>query len=229
VSATPAYVFGADLFRFLEGLKRHNDRSWFDANKERYLREVRTPSLRFIEAFGPRLRRISRSFVADPRPVGGSLFRIHRDIRFARDKSPYKTHVGMHFSHRAASGDAHAPGFYLHLEPGGCFAAAGLWHPDGETAAKVRRAIAARPAAWRAVRRRVGTLEGDALVRPPRGFDPDHPFIEDLKRRDFIVSRDLGERDVLGPRFLDRFAAECRAMSPLVRFLTEAIGLAYLP
>ncbi len=225
-SASPVR-FTPELFRFLAGLKRHNNRVWFEANRERYLRDVRVPCLRFIEAFGPRLRAISRSFVADPRPVGGSLFRIHRDIRFSKDKSPYKTHVGMDFLHHAASGDAHAPGFYLHLEPGGCFAAAGVWHPDGEAVGKVRRAIAARPAAWRAVRRRVGMLEGDALVRPPRGFDPDHPFIEDIKRRDFVVSRDLETREVLGPRFPDRFASVCRAMSPLVRFLTEAIGLPY--
>ena len=83
--------------------------------------------------------------MADPRPSGGSLFRIYRDTRFSKDKSPYKTHAGMYFPVRGGK-DVHTPGFYLHLEPGACFAAAGLWHPDAAALAKVREAIVARPA-----------------------------------------------------------------------------------
>jgi uncharacterized protein (TIGR02453 family) len=95
------------LFRFFSELARHNDRAWFEDNKARYVEEVRDPLLRFVEKFGPRLARISLHMTADPRPVGGSLFRIHRDTRFARDKSPYKTHAGLSFRH-AAGRDVHA-------------------------------------------------------------------------------------------------------------------------
>lgn len=154
--------FTPELFRFLRELKRNNTREWFLANKERYEVFVRAPFLRFVGDFGPLLRRISPQFVADPRPVGGSLFRIYRDTRFSKDKRPYKTQVAAHFPHGAAGKDVHAPGFYLHLEPGGCFAAAGLWHPDPPALAEVRDAIVERPAAWRAVLRRGLAIEGGA-------------------------------------------------------------------
>ncbi len=99
-------------FRFFDELARNNNRAWFDANKQRYIEEVRDPLVRLIEAFGPRLARISAHMVADPRPVGGSLFRIYRDTRFSKDKRPYKTHAGLSFRH-ADGRDVHAPVFYL--------------------------------------------------------------------------------------------------------------------
>ena len=109
--------FRPELFAFLRDLKANNDRVWFARNKERYENDVRGPALDFVADFAPHLEKISPHFVADPRPSGGSLFRIHRDTRFSKDKSPYKPYVGMRFSHEAAK-DAHAPGFYLHLAPG---------------------------------------------------------------------------------------------------------------
>ena len=117
------------LFDFLRDLRDNNDREWFAANKGRYVTDVRDPMLGFIADFAAPLAEISPHFVADPRANGGSLFRIYRDTRFSRDKTPYKTNVGAHFRH-AAGKDAHAPGFYLHLEPGMCFAACGVWRPD---------------------------------------------------------------------------------------------------
>ena len=90
--------FTPRLFDFLRELKANNSRDWFLAHKSAYEFDAREPMLRFIEDFGPRLRRISKHYLADPRPVGGSMFRIHRDVRFSRDKSPYKTHVAAHFT-----------------------------------------------------------------------------------------------------------------------------------
>ena len=115
-------------FEFLRDIAVHNDRDWFNANKQRYHDDVRDPLLRFVEGFAPRLAKINKNMLADPRPVGGSLFRIYRDTRFAKDKSPYKTHAGITFRH-VDGRDVHGPIFYLHLEPGSVFAAAGLWHP----------------------------------------------------------------------------------------------------
>src|SRR5262245_56455949 len=129
--------FDTALFAFLEALHSNNNREWFQAHKQRYEREVRDPMLRFIGDFGPRLWQISRRFVADARPNGHSLFRIHRDVRFAQDKRPYKTNAGAHFRHEAGR-DAHAPGFYLHLEPGMVFIASGVWHPARPHLTKIR-------------------------------------------------------------------------------------------
>src|SRR4051794_36073157 len=114
--------FSPDLFAFLRELAANNDREWFAANKARYVAEVQEPALAFVEDVGMRLPQVSRHFVADTRTVGGSVFRIYRDTRFAKDKTPYKTHTGIQFRH-ARSRDVHAPGFYLHLEPGSVFMA----------------------------------------------------------------------------------------------------------
>jgi uncharacterized protein (TIGR02453 family) len=169
--------------------------------------------------------------VADPPSSGGSMFRIYRDVRFSPDKRPCKTHVAARFSH-VMSRDVHAPGFYLHLEPSGVFSAAGIWHPDPATLARIRDFIVKHPAQWReAINdpkfRQFCTLEGDMLSRPPKGYDPGHPLIDDLKRKDFIAVTKLGLTDPLSPLFVDRFAAACIAASPLMRFLTKALGLQF--
>src|SRR6185369_3813459 len=109
----PSLMFTRAAFAFLRELRDHNDREWFAANKQRYEKVVRDPALQFIAGFGPRLHKISPHLVADPRPVGGSMFRIYRDTRFSRDKSPYKTHLGIHFFHEKAKAAASVPGFYL--------------------------------------------------------------------------------------------------------------------
>ena len=138
----------------------------------------------FVTIFSGPLRRISQRFVADPRPSGGSMFRIYRDTRFARDKSPYKTHIGLQFRHERAK-DVHAPGFYLHLEPGNVFVGAGIWHPDTKTQRAIRQAIVDDPTGWKRATRgrkfgKTHALVGDSLKRPPRDFDAEHPLVEDL-------------------------------------------------
>jgi len=216
-------LFRPELFDFLRQLKRHNNREWFARNKQRYEEAVRDPALVFIASFGPHLRKFSPHFVADPRPTRGSLFRIYRDTRFSADKTPFKTHVGIHFSHTSGK-DAHAPVFYLHLEPENCFAAAGVWHPDNAALTRIRMAVVAEPERWAKVRRNL-ELEGDSLKNPPRGFDPHHRFIEDIRRKDFVASVAFAEPQVCGPRFMGEFAAACRTMLPLVEFTTRALGL----
>jgi uncharacterized protein (TIGR02453 family) len=219
--------FGPELFGFLRDLKANNDRGWFNANKERYEREVRNPALDFVEDFAPYLEEISPHFVADARPSGGSLFRIHRDTRFSKDKSPYKPYTGIQFRHELGK-DAHAPGFYLHLEPGSVFAGAGIWHPDQPTLLRIREAIAHDPDGWRAATGGESfRLAGDSLKRAPAGFDPEHPLIEDLKRKDFIGVVTLTEKEVCAHGFVERFARTCRDASPLVRFLCAAVDAPY--
>lgn len=217
--------FSPELFDFLRQLKRRNNREWFNRNKSRYLEHVQEPALAFISAFAPHLAELSGHFVADSRPTRGSLFRIYRDTRFAADKRPYKTHIGIHFSHEKGK-DAHAPVFYLHLEPENCFAAAGVWHPDTPALLKIRNAIVSNPDQWKTVRKKV-ELEGETLKRPPRGFDPKHPLIEDLKFKDYVASVALSEKQLCGDKLLRDFTKACKDMAPLVEFTTLALGLKF--
>ena len=117
--------FTPGTFEFLEELEENNNRPWFEQNKSRYEEELKGPALRFIEDFEGRLVKISPHFHAGRR----SLFRIHRDTRFSKDKSPYKTYAGMQFRHEAAGNDVHAPGFYLHIQPGHSGVGCGVWRP----------------------------------------------------------------------------------------------------
>jgi uncharacterized protein (TIGR02453 family) len=229
---TKSAHFTPELFRFLRELARNNDRTWFADNRERYHEHVRDPMLRFIEDVGPPLGRISRAFLADPSLQGGSMFRIHRDVRFSKDKSPYKTAASAQFRHRKGR-DVHAPGFYVHLEPGSVFAGAGIWRPDGPSLARIRGAIVGDPARWK---RLVGTkafkdgtlrLAGDALKRAPRGYDSEHPLIDDLRRKDFVTVTDLDEKTACAPDFLERYIDSCRKAGPFVRYLNESLDLAW--
>ncbi len=217
--------FTASLFQFLVDLRFNNNREWFQANKKRYESEVRDPMLRFIADVGPHLETVSKRFVADPRPRGGSLFRIYRDVRFSKDKSPYKTNVGAHFRHEVGR-DVHAPGFYLHLEPGQVFVAGGVWHPSGSALTKIRDAIVEHPKAWKqATSSNTLTLGGESLKRPPKGYESDHPLIEDLKRKDFIAHVELTEEQACAPDFMDVFTQTCHTFAPLNKFLTTALEL----
>jgi uncharacterized protein (TIGR02453 family) len=162
---------------------------------------------------------------ADPRYSRGSLFRIYRDTRFSGDKRPYKTHMAMRFSHRGK--DVHSPGFYLHLEPGACFAACGLWHPEAPTLLKVRTAIVSQPEEWRPVRKLLNWDDASRLSRAPRGFPADHEFVEDLKLRDLGTALDLTDEQICSPKFMSIFAESCRKMSPVAAFLSRAVGLKF--
>lgn len=229
MSKTP--YFSPALFKFLNRLKKNNRREWFEDNKESYLSDVRDPMLRFISDFAPRLAEISPHFLADPRPVGGSLFRIYRDTRFSKDKSPYKIMAAAQFRHEEAK-DVHAPGFYLHLEPSNIFVGTGLWHPDNPTLTKIRDAIVEDTAGWKRILSRAAfkknwALGGDSLRNPPRGYDSKHPLVEDLKRKDFISMRTFKEEDVCSEDFLARFHRACKQAAPFVEFLTRAVGLRF--
>ncbi|MDH3744228.1 MAG: DUF2461 domain-containing protein [Acidobacteriota bacterium] len=228
-SATPH--FQPALFKFLRELKENNNREWFEANKSRYEADVKERAQQFISDFGPRLAKISPHFNADPRPNRGSMFRIYRDVRFSKDKSPYKTAVGIQFRHKAGK-DAHAPGFYLHLQPGALFVGVGIWRPDGPSLKRIRDAIVSDPAGWKRVKRgkpfrSYFELEGDTLKRPPKGYDPEHPLIDDLKRKDFIAGNHITQRQAVSPDFLDEFTTRCRGGAPFVRYLAKAVSVAF--
>jgi uncharacterized protein (TIGR02453 family) len=221
--------FTDDLFRFLDELRQHNNRDWFQQNKQRYETSVRGPFISFIGDLGGPLKKINPHMIADPRPVGGSMMRIYRDIRFSRDKTPYKTSVAAHFWDSRGKEGA-TPAYYLHLESGHSLIGAGIWRPEPGALKKIRDAIVADGRRWRRVTsgadfRSTCGMAGESLKRPPLGYDPQHPMIEDIKRKDFATSSLLDDRQVCGVDFMKCVLDAFRASAPFVQFLSDAIGL----
>ena len=219
--------FGPDVFKFLTELELNNNRAWFERNKGRFEAEIKAPALRFIEAMGPRLARLSKHVVADPRPVGGSLYRIYRDTRFSKDKSPYKTWVGMHFSHDRSNKEENLPGFAFVIYPGECGVSSGIWHPTPPAAKKIRDAIVASPADWGKLVSKGLKVQGDAYVRVPAGYDPNHRYADALRQKDFYARKAIPDRVITSASLGDEFEAACRELDPLNRFLAKAISVPY--
>jgi len=224
---------------FLRALRKHNRRDWFEANRATFEREIKTPLKALVEELDVRFATLAPEFVGDPK---SSLFRIYRDIRFSKDKSPYKTHAAFWIFHRApgrgvgqtVDGGA---GFYFHLEPGASLVAAGLWMPPRPKLQLVRDAIADDVASWESVAlakpfvRRFGGLTEDdpgaMLKRLPRGYAPGHPAERWLRFNSFTVSRALSNAEVLSPKVASAVMKDYAAMLPMVRWLNRALG--FLP
>ncbi len=223
--------FTQKTFDFLSRLAANNSRDWFLENKPVYEGTIRIPALNFITDFANELAIISPHFTALPKKVGGSLMRVNRDIRFGKDKRPYKTNIGIQFRHEVGK-DIHAPGFYLHIENGECFVGVGIWRPDSNTLGKIRDAIVDKSDAWIAVREdknfnRHFVLEGGALKNAPRGYVKDHPLIEDLKRKDFIAIASLSEKEVTSKKLLSLVTERFSQATPLMRYLCKALELRF--
>ncbi|MGR8946645.1 MAG: DUF2461 domain-containing protein [Gammaproteobacteria bacterium] len=212
---------------FLKKLARNNNREWFNKNKQNYEESVREPALAFIEAMQPELEKISPHFRAIPKKVGGSLMRVYRDTRFAKDKTPYKTNIGIQFRH-ALGKDVHAPGYYLHIAPDGCFFGVGIWRPESKILNKIREFIADNPNAWQqAIKnnafKKYFELHGESLIRPPRGYPADHPLIEDLKRKDFIAFSYFDANDIQQKNFPKIAGKTFAKATPLMSYLCMAV------
>lgn len=222
--------FPKEMFRFLTDLSANNSREWFNNNKDRYENFVVEPVTRFIEAVGEFLPAISDAYIADTRRNGGSMFRIYRDTRFSRDKRPYKENVGCQFRHTAGK-NAHAPGFYVHLAPGEVFFGGGIWKPDNNALDKIRSHIAGNPEQWSSVIKDTafsnyfGKLQGEGLKRPPRGFDPGNPHIEDLKRKSYFAFRHVKPQSALKPAFIIEVEKAFATAMPLMHFITSGLEI----
>lgn len=218
-----------DFFAFFNELHFNNERPWFETNKDRYKFSVVEPLSALIAAIGARMPKLSKHIVCDPRPNGGSMFRIYRDTRFSKDKSPYKTNAGVHFRH-ALGKDAHAPGFYMHFAPKEVFFGGGLWMPDADDLAKIRHTIADKAKEWEKLKvalaeaKRFDGIEGEALARPPKGFDAGHRSIEDIKRKSFYVMHKSTEKTAQSPKLVDEAMEAFSAAKPLMTFLCKATG-----
>ena len=225
--ATP--YFSPSTFKFLSQLALSNTRGWFEEHKSEYEQLVREPSLALIRDFAPRLRKISKHFVAVDKKVGGSLMRVQRDVRFSKDKSPYKTNIGIQFRH-AVGKDVHAPGLYLHISPDECFLGSGIWHPEPAVLERIRARILEKPAAWKKAAhatsfRALYHLGGDSLKRPPRGVALEHPLVEDLMRKDHIASMPLTPKQVTSSQLLGVLETSFGMSKPYLKFLCSALEL----
>ncbi len=223
--------FSAATFRFQRDLAANNNREWFAANKARYENVLRDPFLRLITDMQAPLAKISKHFRADPRPQGGSLFRIYRDTRFANDKKPYKTWAGARFAHERRR-ELEAPSFYLHIHPRDCFAGGGLWHPEAPTLKTIREFLADNPAAWKkaarsAPFRRRFEFWGERLSRPPRGFDPEHELIEDIKRKSFAAGASIADSIVTSDELLPAVVDTFKRIAPMIDYLCASLELEF--
>lgn len=224
--------FPKEMFQFLDELASNNNRDWFNANKDRYRSAVVTPVGDFIEAIRPKIEKISPHYIVDSRPHGGSMFRIYRDTRFSKDKTPYKEHVGCQFRHEAGK-DAHAPGFYVHLATDEILFGGGVWNPPSPVLGKIRDSIVDNANSWKIIKtnktfiKRFNGIRGDGLKRPPRGYDPEHQHIEDLKRKTFFAMQPASLELAMSPEFITEVTRAFKAASPLMEFLTTSLELPY--
>jgi len=231
MTATRYATFKPETIKFLRELKKNNNRAWFSENKPRYEEDVLDVALNFIQSMHDPLNAFAPHFTAIPKRMGGSLMRVYRDTRFSKNKTPYKTNIGIQFRHEQAK-DVHAPGFYLHIDPDEVFLAVGLWRPEATALAAIRDRISVKQAEWLRARddkvfKRHFSLGGQSLTRPPRGFDKEHPLIEDLKRKDFIAVKSMNLSEATQPRFQQKVETAFKSATPLMQFLCKAVGVPY--
>jgi uncharacterized protein (TIGR02453 family) len=231
MAATRYASFKPESIKFLRELQSNNNRDWFNENKPRYEEDVLDVALNFIQSMHDPLQEFAPHFTAIPKRMGGSLMRVYRDTRFSKNKTPYKTNIGIQFRHEQAK-DVHAPGFYVHIAPDEVFLGVGLWRPDSTALAAIRDRISVKQAEWLRARddksfKQHFHLGGESLTRPPRGFDKDHPLIEDIKRKDFIAAKNMELDEATQPRFQQKVETAFKTGIPLMQFLCKAVGVPY--
>jgi uncharacterized protein (TIGR02453 family) len=224
--------FSERSLKYMRALAKHNDREWFLTHKQDYELHVRGPFLALLTDLQPALREVSEHYRADPKTVGGSLFRIHRDTRFSNNKAPYKEWQGARLFH-ARSKEVEAPSFYIHLQPGNCFIAAGLWHPEPETLRRIRHFIVDNPGSWanaahaKTFRKRFDLDDSEMLVRPPRGYPTDFVHLDDLRRKNHVALRMIDDATMTGPRLLAVLAKDLQQLGPFMDYMCAALDLEF--
>lgn len=228
----PRYAkFELETLAFLDELLVNNNREWFKENKTRYEEQVLDVALRFIQSMQDPLAVIAPHFVAQATRIGGSLMRVYRDTRFSKNKTPYKTNIGIQFRHEQAK-NVHSPGYYVHIDPNQIFVGVGMWRPESDALRGIRERISTHSPEWKRVIsdrkfRRHFDLSGESLKRPPRGFDKDHEFIDDIKRKSFLGINELQRSDALSPQFQKTVETSFKAAEPFMCFLCKSVGVPF--
>jgi len=231
LAASRYACFTPETIGFLNELKKNNNREWFKENKPRYEELVLDVALRFIQSMQDPLEKIAPHFTVIPKRMGGSLMRVYRDTRYAKDKTPYKTNIGIQFRHEQAK-DVHSPGYYVHIDTEQIFLGVGMWRPDSDPLFRIRQRIVDKEAEWLRASQdkkfsRHFKLGGQTLSRAPRGFDKDHPLLSDIKRKDFIAIKNMDLGAATHPKFQQKVEVAFRAGEPYMRFLCKAVGVPF--
>jgi uncharacterized protein (TIGR02453 family) len=220
----PFSGFPREGLSFLRKLKKNNNRPWFQKHKQEFEEVVRFPMQCLVASLGAEMSHDAPDIEFNPKR---SIFRIYRDVRFSRNKSPYKTHIAASFQPRGRKGGEESPGLYLHIEPGQVFIGAGLYMPNGDQLKAIRNAIVKDPGTFleiirnRRFKKEFGGIQGDRLQKAPLGFPKDHPMIEHLRNKQFFVGKELEDAVSLKPGFVDQVAGYFRISLPLVRWLVN--------
>jgi uncharacterized protein (TIGR02453 family) len=218
-------TFPKEGLQFLRSLKRNNNREWFQSHKTIYETHVKKPMTELIEAMATEFQRFAPEMIASSKV---SAYRIYRDTRFSKDKSPYKTHVAAVFP-RADLGKHQGAGFYLHIDSTEVLIGGGLYMVMPEDLQVVRNHIAENPKAFKRIvksaqfRKLFDAISGEQLTRVPRGFPADHPAAEYLRYKQFLAGRTFEAKTATSPRFHKLIVETFRGILPLVRFLNEPI------
>jgi uncharacterized protein (TIGR02453 family) len=210
------------VFAFLKNIKKHNNRVWFNANKEVYL-EQNTAIVNFADVL---IARMNQHDKIETRSGKKAVFRIYRDVRFSKDKSPYKSHFGMHLS-RATK--LLRGGYYLHIEPGKCFVGGGFWDPSPDDLKHIREQIALDPKPLRDIiksksfKKNFKELQGEKLVFAPKGYEKDHPAADLLRHKQFLISRSIPDSIMMSPKGIDEVVKSFRAMRPFFDYMSDIL------
>lgn len=222
----PFEGFPMEGVRFLKRLKRNNNRAWFEKHKHEYEEYLKLPLQSFIFALQPYVAAFAPEFDVNPKR---SIFRIYRDIRFSKDKTPYKTHIAAHFVLRGREKGFVGSGYYFHIEPGEVFAGGGIYMPDAEQLKGIRKALATRSDEFLSIvnnpvfKRKFGQIEGDKLQRIPKGYDESHPMAKWLKLKQFFVGKSMTESACYKSSLVQTISSLYEDADPLVKFLNRAI------
>lgn len=219
-------MISKETLSFLRKLGKNNNRDWFEKNKDLYL-AAKEDVEKSIEGIIAGIRSFDKR-IGSEISAKKAMFRIYRDVRFSKDKRPYKTNLGASISPGGKM--AAAPGYYIHIEPGKAFVAGGMWQPPAPELAKIRQEIDYNFAEFKKIvndktfKKYFGTLDqDDKLVNPPKGYDKENPAIDFLRLKSFIVVAEISEKDLTGKNFVKAATAALKAMQPLNNFLQRAI------
>ncbi len=214
------------ILKFLKVIAKNNNREWFEKNKPKYL-EVKKHFEDFLEALHTELLTFDESLASlNPRKQG---FRIYRDVRFSKDKRPYKVNMGAGFSAHGKMDQE--PGYYIHIEPGKSFVAGGIYMPDAEKLAKIRQEIDYNSKGFLKIlndkkfKKIFPSLDDfDRLKTAPKGYAKDHPHLDLLKNKSYVVSHRFTDAEVTSKAFVKKIAETCKTLKPLNAFIVEAIA-----
>jgi len=217
--------FPPEAMTFLRGLKRHNTREWFQPRKEIYEKKVKGPMLELVTALMQRMADFAPDYIADPNKA---IYRIYRDTRFSKDKTPYKTHIAAIFKHRDL-GKHSGAGFYFSVGPEEIEIGGGVYMPMPEHLRAIRTYLSEnheefrRIAAARDVRRLFGEVTGDSLSRIPKGFAADHPAADLLRMKQYLLFRTLEASLATTPKLYREVVSRFEVMSPFLEFLNRPL------